>query len=63
MKTIFVVHCISGLDSAWLDRDKADIRAASIDYRVAVVPMPDDGEDLPLHEPPSWNGRPPGYDG
>ena len=63
VKTIYVVHCITGPDSAWFDRDKADIRAAAIDYRVAAVPMPDDGEELALPNEAVLERRPPGYDG
>ena len=63
MKTIFVVHCITGPDSAWLDRDVAEVRAKKMDMRVAAVPMPDYGDVLPSREPPAWNGCPPGYRG
>ena len=63
MRTIFVVHCITGPDSAWLDRDVAEARARKMDMRVAEVPMPDYGDALPPCEPPAWNGCPPGYDG
>jgi len=63
MKTIFIVHCITGLDSAWLDRDVAEARARKMDMRVAEVPMPDYGDALPAKETTGWNGCPPGYDG
>jgi hypothetical protein len=63
MKTIYVVHCISGIDSAWLDRDVAEARAKEVAMRVAAVPMPDFGDVLPAKETTGWNGCPPGYDG
>jgi hypothetical protein len=63
MKTIYVVYCITGPDSAWTDRDMAEARAKKMDMRVAEVPMPDYGDVLPSREPPAWNGCPPGWTG
>jgi len=63
MKTIYVVHCITGPDSAWDDRAVAEARAAEMGMRVSAVPMPDYGDVLPPPDPPSWNGCPPGWTG
>ena len=63
MKTIYVVHCINGPDSAWFDRALAEGRAKEVDMRVAEVPMPDQGDVLPPKDPPAWNGCPPGWNG